>query len=64
MWKYETTIHIVTEGTDRFEAGERAGELIHVAKMLSNELIWCEPTRSVIDRRVGSGQSQLTGSIA
>ena len=45
MLKYETVIHIVTEGSDRFEAGELAGEMIDASKNNLGFHMWCEPTR-------------------
>ena len=46
MKKYETVIHIVTTGTDMFDAGEKAGQFLS-DELLSNEefYIFCEPTK-------------------
>lgn len=42
---YETIIHIITEGTDALDAGEKAGELIDISKMESGMSVNCEPTK-------------------
>jgi len=46
MKKYETVIHIVTNGTDMYDAGERAGQFL-TDELCSNEefYIFCEPTK-------------------
>jgi hypothetical protein len=46
MRKYETVIHIVTTGTDMYDAGEKAGQFL-TDELLSNEkfYIFCEPTK-------------------
>ena len=45
MLKYETVIYIVNEGFDRFDAGEKAGEIIDSSKMMDGMVLRCEPTR-------------------
>ncbi len=50
--KYETTVHIITEGENAFDAGERAGELVDIRKMVTNMVVSCEPTRPAIVRPV------------
>jgi hypothetical protein len=43
--KYETVIHIINEGCDRFDAGERAGEIIDGSNITDDITLYCEPTR-------------------
>jgi hypothetical protein len=45
MTKYETVIHIVSEGHDRYDAGERAGDIIDGSKLAADMMLFCEPTR-------------------
>jgi len=45
MSKYETVIHIVSEGCDRYEAGERAGDIIDGSRLAADMVLFCEPTR-------------------
>jgi len=51
MEKYETTVHIITEGEDAFDAGEKAGELVDIEKMVEDMVVSCEPTCPVIPWR-------------
>ena len=44
MLKYETVIHIINEGDDRFDAGERAGNIIGNLNITDDMVIYCEPT--------------------
>ena len=45
MLKYETVIHIINEGDERFDAGERAGATIDGFKITNDMILYCEPTR-------------------
>ena len=45
MPKYETVIHIITEGDDRLDAGDRAGEIIDSLKITDDIFLHCESTR-------------------
>ncbi|MBN2453836.1 MAG: hypothetical protein JXB40_06250 [Candidatus Omnitrophica bacterium] len=45
MPKYETVIHIISEGCDRYEAGERAGDIIDGSRLAADMALFCEPTR-------------------
>ena len=45
MQKYETVIHIINEGYDRFDAGDKAGEIIDGSKITNDMILHCEPTR-------------------
>ena len=45
MSKYETVIHIINEGDDRFDAGERAGAIIDGFHVTNDMVLSCEPTR-------------------
>ena len=45
MVKYETVIHIISDGCDRFEAGERSGDIIDSSKLTDDMILFCEPTR-------------------
>lgn len=47
MKRYETVLHIVNYGDDRFDAGERAGDLIDLTKFAGEIFISCEPTREI-----------------
>ena len=48
MEKYETVIHIVTEGKDSFDAGEKAGQLVDIGRMFEDIIVSCEPTRAAL----------------
>jgi len=58
MEKYETVIHIVTEGKDSFDAGEKAGKLIDIEGMFENIMVSCEPTRPAIDWQGGKRENR------
>ena len=47
MERYETVIHVITDGEDDFDAGERAGELVNVSKLKNDMVISCEPTHLI-----------------
>ena len=44
MLKYETVIRIINDGDDRFDAGERAGEIINSLRITGDMILSCEPT--------------------
>ena len=45
MQKYETIIHIINEGDNRFDAGDIAGAVIDDVKIMDGMILYCEPTR-------------------
>ena len=45
MLTYETVIHIITEGYDRLDAGEKAGAIIDTSKITDDMIVRCESTR-------------------
>ena len=45
MSRYETVIHIINEGDDSFDAGERAGEILDSLRITGDMTLYCEPTR-------------------
>ncbi len=45
---FETVIHVINDGEDEFEAGERAGCLFDVSRMENGMIISCEPTYPVM----------------
>jgi len=49
MAKYETVIHIINEGYDRYDAGERAGEILDGSKLTEDVMLYCEPTSIYLD---------------
>jgi len=63
MEKYETVIHIVTTGTDMYDAGEKAGQLL-TDQALSNEefYIYCDPTKPYLSRQ-GLTQKNLMHAV-
>jgi len=44
MPKYETVIHIINEGFDRYDAGEKAGDIIDGSKLTDDIVVSCDPT--------------------
>ena len=46
MQKFETVIHVVTNGTDIYDAGEKAGQLLS-DQLLSNEAFYIHCERTV-----------------
>ncbi|MFC1570677.1 hypothetical protein ACFL4E_02725 [Candidatus Omnitrophota bacterium] len=60
MKKYETVIHIVTNGTDMYDAGERAGQFL-TDELCANEefYIFCEPTKPYHTRQQATQKSLI-----
>ena len=47
MKRYETVLHIINYGEDRFDDGERAGELIDITRHMGEVIISCDPTKEI-----------------
>jgi len=48
--KYETTVRVLNEACDELEAGERAGYLIDIERMLPDTTISCDPTKIITEK--------------
>ncbi len=60
MKRFETVIRIITEGEDRFEAGDKAGELLCMEFIQDqNMVISCEPTRPIVAKPIRPSQPYI-----
>ncbi|MBL7157037.1 MAG: hypothetical protein ISS92_02615 [Candidatus Omnitrophica bacterium] len=48
--KYETTVRVLNEACDELEAGEKAGYLVDIERMLPDTTISCDPTKMAAEK--------------